>query len=193
MLRRTFLSQLAYVPFLGKLVQKKDNNSKEQEKINQCITLIIDRIKWNCVLLRAGRSDRWREDRAWGGWSFDRIRSIKYYRTYHVEGDKFDHSMYLEWKKPIGQPLTNPSPTFAKKHEGEYFAPCNFGFHINLWHPDSQDFQEALPSCSKTKEWKRYRPTYNFSEEEVMKSLKIICEHYGWELERGEDGRWMIL
>ena len=156
--------------------------------INEAITLISDKIDKYCAM------SRWPQPKGRHIWDFDRIARLIYSKMYHGSKENFDHSISVRWKKPKGKGTNDPGilKDIMMEHEGVYHYPCDFGFHIHLWHPDSQSFQEAAPPSSSS-ERMHWRSIYEFSEDEVWSGLDILCKHYEWDLERGEDSKWVTL
>lgn len=162
-----------------------------ESRTNEIITLTVDKIEKHCFLVGAGYNSKWRETGEGHVWDCNRIGKLIYSKMSHSE-DSFDHSISVRWKKPIGIGKTNPGilKDIMIEHEGAYYYPCAFGFYVYLWHPNRQEFQESAPLSGSVKR-AHWRPIYKYGEDEVWSALEILCKHYGWDLERGEDGQWI--
>lgn len=128
----------------------------------------------------------------------------------------YDHSIRCEWKEWFGKGW-GPNPpesmlehtftaedgkeyhmpsSLTKDKAGNWHSPCDSGFWLCLYHPSKQngdgcgEGQEAIGGCWLRRPYPRWRPTYHYTDAEVIEALKIMCEAFGWEFEQKDDSEW---
>ena len=77
--------------------------------------------------------------------------------------------------------------------------PCDLAFHVSLYHPNSQngygvgEGQEAIGGCWLMKRpYPRWRPTYHYTDIEVIEALQIMCKTFDWEFADNGESQYMI-
>ena len=185
------------------------------DKYKPIAELILDKIIKHCYMVRALNNERWHST---SGKEFeskmvsvlDRIKKVSYHKAMHdvgpsrkremhppLKGPEFyDHSMHFDWKEPIGKGTPDAEigclrDCYHQGPNGNWYAPCDYGFYVSLYHPDSQIGQEAYYFGHKSHIV--YRPTYHFISEDVDATLRTLCEIFGWEYERQPDGRYSYM
>ncbi len=178
------------------------------DKLKPIAALIVDKITQHAYMFGAGNPDNWWTTRNENRYIsvLERIATINYRKSMHDIGPKgrdshpplkgpefYDHIMSLEWKEPIGRGCSYedcikgvhlPGPS------GNWYYPCSFGFHITLWHPTKQEFQESIFNGNERLHW---RPIYHFDSGEVDATLKIISKSLNWKYEKLPDGRYSYM
>jgi hypothetical protein len=131
----------------------------------------------------------------------------------------YDHSIHCVWREPFGKgwgpnppesmmekemtdvngkPYIMPS-CLTKDKAGNWHMPCDLAFWVTLWHPHSQngdkcgEGQEAIVGCWRIHPAPHWRPTYHYTDVEVIEALQVMCRTFDWEFERKSDSEYMIM
>lgn len=178
------------------------------EKHRPLLTLLTDKINEWGYMMGAHRNRNWRNnttydtpyldtpvERVQG--TFDRIGSVEYHRSFHTKDsrdwfnptymgeDLYDHHIRLVWKELFG-PGQADTPDILKNSmkqdsAGNWHYPCDEAMIISLWHPSQQSFQEKVHGCWLKHPSPHWRPIYNYTREDVVAALKIMCKEFDWE------------
>jgi hypothetical protein len=138
----------------------------------------------------------------------DRIGKVTYHKSPHVHwekgqrgmntnyigGDFYDHCILCHWRELIGmgseKPVCSVGGEFQIEKQdvkGRWHFPCDEGMWVRLWHPKNQPLQERVHECWELIDGPHWRPTYKYSDEEVIDALRIMSETFNWEFEVGGD------
>jgi len=172
------------------------------------LTLLTDKINRHGLMMGAHHNKNWINTPTYEHSSdfprmqgtLDRIARVEYYQSFHVDEEKhcaftnpcylgsdlYNHSIRCYWKEPFGEGYgTDPSEclisSMTQDEKGRWHMPCDLGIWISVWHPNKQKFQEALYGCWDLHPAPHWRPIYNYTKEEVIEALQIMCETFNWE------------
>jgi hypothetical protein len=127
------------------------------------------------------------------------------FSSHERKGPEFyDHSIHCVWREPFGEGYgKEPSEcllsSMTQDKAGNWHMPCDLAFWVTLWHPSSQngnecgEGQEAIGGCWLKRPAPRWRPTYHYTDLEVIEALKIMCAEFDWEFEHTGDSGYMIM
>jgi hypothetical protein len=186
---------------------KRTSMTKRQKIVT---TLITDKILQAAFFKGAHHCHNWTWDENTNVYEtniFSRMSKICYSQCFHTKSSRhvfnqkqkllpnmkikptvFNHIIYCAWKEPFGQGTelkdksTDPMD-FKYEKTGKWHKIWDLGLEIILWHPSQQPRTEALMGSNS----QICRPIYDFSKEEVIKSLQFMCEVFKLKFEEGEN------